>query len=831
MKQFLITLIFLTLSILSFSQCVVEHWDLSKKVAKSELIIEGKVISTQGVWEANRGNIYTLNTIEVYKVFKGETGVIGHEIILATEGGIVDQEALVVSPSLELAQGEIGLFLVRKSTVQFETKELIYKPTASIQSFISYDMSEYKAYDYQKTYNSITSDLYKDLKKSIGANYIEVKSFNTKRGRGGIVPLAPPVISSLSVSNLTSGTETELTITGSNFGLARGDKGKVGFKDANFGDGRYYYTPTGWSYTSWSNSQIKILVPSRAGTGKIEVTNIFGESSESSTELTVDWSHLNVIYPLSNSDTPFFELKHVDDNTVGGYTWQMNPNFANKSQAVSSLLRSLEEWRCETKINWEVGVNTNIDTILNDDVNIVRFTEFSDSKLGVCYSRYRGCFTNGGQSMDWYVSELDIEFDSTINWYYGTDQPAFSEYDFQSVTTHELGHGHQLGHVRDDSKVMHYSLTNGQRKANLVTSDINAGNYISDKSLAAKPCNQRIMIAVKSGECTITEPLADFETSQTSVCEGTSILISNTTKGSVQSYLWDFGVGASPATADTEGPHTIRFDSAGTRTIRLIATNNIGSDTVTYELLVKPTTLDSVSKFVIEDSACLGEYSYTVDVVEYAENYTWNISNGGEITEDLGNSVKINWKDTGIQTISVFALNSCVDGPARESSTYIMDEPIAQFSESIDGIEVSFTNESTQGETYLWTFGDGATSSEASPMHRFIDQGEYESMLSVTNRCGNDEVEKDFNLAYNVSVNELNNHTRIYPNPLKAGEEITVEGRKYDTFKLHSLDGRIIESNRMLNNRLKLDMNTPAVYLLTLQNSTEEVHFRLQIIE
>ena len=831
MRQFLITLIFLTLSILSFSQCVVEHWDLSKKVAKSELIIEGKVISTQGVWDANRGNIYTLNTIEVYKVFKGETGVIGHEIILATEGGIVDQEALVVSPSLELAQGEIGLFLVRKSTVQFETKELIYKPTASIQSFISYDMSEYKAYDYQKTYNSITSDLYKDLKKSIGANYIEVKSFNTKRGRGGIVPLAPPVISSLSVSNLTSGTETELTITGSNFGLARGDKGKVGFKDANFGDGRYYYTPTGWSYTSWSNSQIKILVPSRAGTGKIEVTNIFGESSESSTELTVDWSHLNVIYPLSNSDTPFFELKHVDDNTVGGYTWQMNPNFANKSQAVSSLLRSLEEWRCETKINWEVGANTNVDTILNDDVNIVRFTEFSDSKLGVCYSRYRGCFTNGGQSMDWYVSELDIEFDSTINWYYGTDQPAFSEYDFQSVTTHELGHGHQLGHVRDDSKVMHYSLTNGQRKANLVTSDINAGNYISDKSLAAKPCNQRIMIAVKSGECTITEPLAGFETSQTSVCEGTSILISDTTKGGVQSYLWDFGVEASPATADTEGPHTIRFDSAGTRTIRLIATNNIGSDTVTYELLIKPTTLDSVSKFVIEDSTCLEEYSYTVDAVEYAENYTWNISNGGEITEDLGNSVKINWKDTGIQTISVFALNSCVDGPARESSTYIMDEPIAQFSESIDGIEVSFTNESTQGETYLWTFGDGATSSEASPMHRFIDQGEYETTLSVTNRCGNDEVEKDFNLAYNVSVNELNNHTRIYPNPLKAGEEITVEGRNYDTFKLHSLDGRIIESNRMLNNRLKLDMNTPAVYLLTLQNSTEEVHFRLQIIE
>lgn len=830
MKQLLTTIFFLASSIFSFSQCVVEHWDLSKRVAKSDIIVEGKVVSKKGAWDANRGNIYTFNTIEIYKIFKGSSSSIGGQITLATEGGVVGQEALVVRPSLELSVGDVGVFLIGNSAVPFETNETVYRPIASVQSFISYDMSEFKAYDYVKSYNSISSDLYKDLKKNVGEKYKELVPFNTKRGQGGIVPLAPPVITSLSVSNLTSGTGTELTINGSNFGLARGDKGKVGFKDANFGDGRYYYSPTGWSYTSWSNSQIKVVVPSRAGTGKIEVTNIFGETSESSSDLTIDWSHLNVIYPLSNSDTPFFELKHVDDNTLGGYTWQMNPNFANKPQAVSAFLRSLEEWRCETRINWEVGANTNVDTVLNDDVNIVRFTKFSDSKLGVCYSRYRGCFTNGGQSMDWYVSELDIEFDSTINWYYGTDQPAFAEYDFQSVTTHELGHGHQLGHVRDNNKVMHYSLTNGQRKANLVTSDVNAGNYISDKSLAAKPCTQRIMVAVKSGECNITKPLAGFETSQPSVCEGESLVVTDTSKGSVQSYLWDFGMGASPGTASTKGPHTVRYDSSGLQIVRLIITNNIGSDTATFEILVKPTTLDSISMLAIEDSNCLGEFSYTIDLVQNAEEYTWDIS-GGNIIEDLGNSVTLDWKDTGVQTLSVFASNSCVNGPTSEFSTYILDDPIAQFSESIDGVEVSFVNESAQGEFYFWTFGDGATSTRENPTHRFEDQGDYKTTLSVTNRCGNSESQKEFKLAYNVSVSEINNLTRIYPNPINAGQVITIEGRIYSSFKLYSLDGRLIESNNILNNRFKLDAKTPAVYLLTLHNGTEEVHFRVQIIE
>lgn len=47
-------------------------------------------------------------------------------------------------------------------------------------------------------------------------------------------------------------------------------------------------------------------------------------------------------------------------------------------------------------------------------------------------------------------------------------------------------------------------------------------------------------------------------------------------------------------------------------------------------------------------------------------------------------------------------------------------------------VEVSFTNSSQRAESYSWNFGDGATSTEASPKHRYTHSGNYEVVLSAT---------------------------------------------------------------------------------------------------
>ncbi|MEM6770013.1 MAG: peptidylprolyl isomerase [Bacteroidota bacterium] len=49
---------------------------------------------------------------------------------------------------------------------------------------------------------------------------------------------------------------------------------------------------------------------------------------------------------------------------------------------------------------------------------------------------------------------------------------------------------------------------------------------------------------------------------------------------------------------------------------------------------------------------------------------------------------------------------------------------------------VSFTNSSEKATTYAWDFGDGATSTEAAPRHRFFKSGQYNVTLTATNEKG-----------------------------------------------------------------------------------------------
>ncbi len=59
---------------------------------------------------------------------------------------------------------------------------------------------------------------------------------------------------------------------------------------------------------------------------------------------------------------------------------------------------------------------------------------------------------------------------------------------------------------------------------------------------------------------------------------------------------------------------------------------------------------------------------------------------------------------------------------------------IAQSEENF--VEYTFTNTSTDGESFLWDFGDGNTSTEESPTHVYETPGVYTVTLEVTNAAG-----------------------------------------------------------------------------------------------
>lgn len=63
--------------------------------------------------------------------------------------------------------------------------------------------------------------------------------------------------------------------------------------------------------------------------------------------------------------------------------------------------------------------------------------------------------------------------------------------------------------------------------------------------------------------------------------------------------------------------------------------------------------------------------------------------------------------------------------------------PVAQFAyrgEAKAPATIQFENNSEQAETYLWDFGDGSTSAEAAPSHRYRQSGIYEVQLTASKK-------------------------------------------------------------------------------------------------
>ena len=56
------------------------------------------------------------------------------------------------------------------------------------------------------------------------------------------------------------------------------------------------------------------------------------------------------------------------------------------------------------------------------------------------------------------------------------------------------------------------------------------------------------------------------------------------------------------------------------------------------------------------------------------------------------------------------------------------------------GDTIALSNESCNGDEFLWVFGDGSTSTEANPEHVFDTAGVYDVSLYVTNACGVDSL-------------------------------------------------------------------------------------------
>jgi len=470
------------------------------RINQVDYIFEGKVIESNS-YEVNNGKtIYTSNTIEIYKVFKGNI-TCGTIELICNDGAVGDREQ-TSSHTLNLQKGQQGVFLGKTtnkeiSQIDFYSETNIEKLEATFeqQSYIKYwyDGINYQASDLWYHYDSI-AEFYNFTQQITGYSYIDCGNSNLQSQN--ITPLKSTnsVIDSIYPLFVYGGIKDTLSFFGSGFGNVRGT-GNVYFKNSDDGgQSKIYCDPI--DVISWSDNVIKVLVPSRnsisdtisnkysAGSGSIRIVTNDSTIFNSQSDITIHYSIKNY-----SSDKKISYL-FPDNSFNQKFTFRCDTAISNyengKMKAV--IKRALLDWSCLTGVNWELGADTfGITNSFIDDVCIINFSSFSNNKVIAKTTKH----TNSCSSNNYaFIYEVDLLLNKTKKWYLDTlgySRPDTSFTDLYHVMLHEFGHAHGLNHVIDNSLIIHYSVPNSltNRLINLSfdSSCDDGGNWMMDNTI------------------------------------------------------------------------------------------------------------------------------------------------------------------------------------------------------------------------------------------------------------------------------------------------------------------------------------------------------------
>lgn len=231
-------------------------------------------------------------------------------------------------------------------------------------------------------------------------------------------------------------------------------------------------------------------------------------------------------------------------------------------------------------------------------------------------------------------------------------------------------------------------------------------------------------------------PVADFTFTSTSTCYTPSdFVFTNQSTGAID-YSWDFGNG----TTSTLTNPTTSYVAAGNYTISLTATNQYGCvDVFTQQVTIYPTPEAAFQ--LPTDIACANDLLEFVSASNFADSIVWMFGDGSTA---VGSTVDHTYLSAGSYNITIMAYGAggCGDTLTIATPIVINPDPIADFSyvnvqipDPVSGT-VEFTNLSFGANTYEWQFGNGVTSNEVDPVHRYHSYGEFEALLIATNSFG-----------------------------------------------------------------------------------------------
>lgn len=279
----------------------------------------------------------------------------------------------------------------------------------------------------------------------------------------------------------------------------------------------------------------------------------------------------------------------------------------------------------------------------------------------------------------------------------------------------------------------------GQIDSNVYVTDTIAvpSLIITDAQGCTRTLTSPDSIVVRPGPEAAFTPLPD------SVCPGQTVSFTNQTNSPifVGDYLWQFGDAAN-STANTTGA-SFAYGQPGQYQVRLIATAQNGCVDTAQRLVTVLTPPDAA--FVPDDdSVCLGvpiSFSDSSSAgSQPLDTWQWRFAPGQTSAQQSPSHL---YASTGSQSVQLVVTDEagCTDTALR--NVQVLPRPTADFAVSATNgcapRAIQFTDQSVgvgANGSYFWDFGDGGTSTQASPLHSYQQDGDYDVSLTVTNQFG-----------------------------------------------------------------------------------------------
>ena len=235
-----------------------------------------------------------------------------------------------------------------------------------------------------------------------------------------------------------------------------------------------------------------------------------------------------------------------------------------------------------------------------------------------------------------------------------------------------------------------------------------------------------------------TPPVAAFSFSPTSPKTGDEVTFTNASTNAT-SYQWS-ATGTSFSSTALNPKFT--FTIAGDYNVKLVATGADGTNEITKTITVTAAQVAPVAAFSFSPSSptTSDEVTFTNESTD-ADSYQWSAA--GTSFSSTEENPTFTFDAAGDVEVKLVVTNSAGTDEITKTITVTAAQvaPVAAFSFSpsspTTSDQVTFTNESTDADSYQWSIaGTSFSSTEENPTYIFDTAGDYEVKLIASNSIG-----------------------------------------------------------------------------------------------